>query len=321
MSIGNLLISLDCCIGIAVYPDDGATPDDLLRRAAIAMQDAAHLPGRLQVYQQGRDDAHQRQIGLIRDLRLAAAKGELALHYQPKLDIRAGLVHEAEALLRWHHPQYGMVSPGEFIPLAERTGSIQILTAWVIEEVVRQLHEWNARGLRMQVSLNISAEDLGSLELAERVSTLLARHAVAAEQLVFEITESAVMQDPERALEVLHSLRNCGIHLSVDDFGTGYSSLAQLKRMPVQELKIDQSFIRELDEQSDDAVIVRSTIDMSHSLGLRVVAEGVEFQHNLDLLRSWNCDTAQGYLISRPLPAQAFEQWMQQKQPLALAGA
>lgn len=321
MPIGNLLISLDCCIGIAVYPDDGATPDDLLRRAAIAMQDAAHLPGRLQVYQQGRDDAHQRQIGLIRDLRQAAAKGELALHYQPKLDIRAGLVHEAEALLRWHHPQYGMVSPGEFIPLAERTGSIQILTGWVIEEVVRQLHDWNARGLRMQVSLNISAEDLGSLELAERVSTLLAGHAVAAEQLVFEITESAVMQDPERALEVLHSLRNCGIHLSVDDFGTGYSSLAQLKRMPVQELKIDQSFIRELDEQSDDAVIVRSTIDMSHSLGLKVVAEGVEFQHNLDLLRLWNCDTAQGYLISRPLPAQAFEQWMQQKQPLALAGA
>ncbi|QKE63626.2 EAL domain-containing protein [Aquipseudomonas campi] len=321
MHIGNLVISLDCCIGIAVYPVDGATPDELLRRAAIAMQDAAHLPGHLQVYQQGRDDAHQRQISLIRDLRHAAGNAELLLYYQPKLDIRAGRVHEAEALLRWNHPQFGMVSPGEFIPLAERTGSIQILTAWVIEEVVRQLHEWNSRGLHMQVSLNISAEDLISQELAERVAALLARQAVAAEQLVFEITESAVMQDPERALEVLHSLRNCGIHLSVDDFGTGYSSLAQLKRMPVQELKIDQSFIRELDEQSDDAVIVRSTIDMSHSLGLKVVAEGVEFQHNLDLLRLWNCDTAQGYLISRPLPAQAFEQWMQQWQPSVLAGA
>jgi diguanylate cyclase (GGDEF)-like protein len=321
MHIGNLVISLDCCIGIAVYPVHGTTPDELLRRAAIAMQDAAHLPGRLQVYQQGRDDAHQRQISLIRDLRHAASNAELLLYYQPKLDIRAGQVHEAEALLRWNHPQYGMVSPGEFIPLAERTGSIQILTAWVIEEVVRQLHEWNSRGLHMQVSLNISAEDLGSLQLAERVAALLAGQAVAAEQLVFEITESAVMQDPERALEVLHSLRNCGIHLSVDDFGTGYSSLAQLKRMPVQELKIDQSFIRELDEQSDDAVIVRSTIDMSHSLGLKVVAEGVEFQRNLDLLRLWNCDTAQGYLISRPLPAQAFEQWMQQWQPSTLAGA
>lgn len=315
MKIGTLQVSLDCSLGIATYPADGVTPDELLRRAAIAMQDAAHQPGRLQLYQQGRDDAHQRQISLIRDLRHAADRGELQLHYQPKLDIRTGRVSAAEALLRWNHPEYGMVSPGEFIPLAERTGSIQVLTGWVIVEVLRQLQAWNGCGLRLQISLNISAEDLVSLELAERVATLLGQHAVAAEQLVFEITESAMMDDPERALEVLQRLRACGICLSVDDFGTGYSSLAQLKRMPVQELKIDQSFIRELSEDGDDAVIVRSTIDMSHSLGLKVVAEGIEYPHNLDLLRQWRCDTAQGYLISRPLPAQAFEQWLQQAHP------
>jgi diguanylate cyclase (GGDEF)-like protein len=315
MHIGKQLIGLDCSIGIASYPADGLTPDDLLRRAAIAMQDAAQQPERLQVYQQGRDAAHQRQVGLVRDLQHAAERGELLLHYQPKLDLGEGRVSAAEALLRWNHPQFGMVAPGEFIPLAERTGSIQILTAWVIEEVLRQLHEWNGRGLALQVSLNISAEDLGSLELAERVAALLQRHAVAAEQLLFEITESAMMANPQRALEVLHRLRACGIRLAVDDFGTGYSSLAQLKRMPVQELKIDQSFIRELSEHGDDAVIVRSTIDMCHSLGLRVVAEGLEYQRNLDLLRLWRCDSVQGDLISRPLAAAAFEQWLRQPRP------
>ncbi len=312
LRVGNHDIALDCAIGIAAYPQDGGTPDELLRRANLAMNDATRLPGRLQVYQQGREDDHERQINLIRDLRRAAAGNELVLHYQPKLNINEGHVRQAEALLRWQHPHYGMVSPGEFIPLAERTGSIQGLTAWVIEEVLRQLHEWNGRGLRVLMSLNISAEDLHDIGLATRVKRLLAQYAVPAEQLIFEITESAVMQNPETALKVLHSLRDCGISLSVDDFGTGYSSLAQLKRMPVQELKIDQSFVRDLDDDSEDSVIVRSTIEMSHSLGLKVVAEGVEFERSLRLLQKWSCDTAQGYLISRPLTALAFEAWVAQ---------
>ena len=321
MRVGTLDVVLDCRIGIAAFPEHGNNPDDLLRRAAIAMHDAAQMPGRLQLYQEGRDDAHLRQVRLVRDLRHAAGNGELQLYYQPKLDIHGGRVHQAEALLRWNHPHYGPVSPGEFIPLAERTGSIQLLTAWVVEEAVRQLHDWNGRGLGMQVSLNISAEDLINLELAERVGTLLIGQAVAAEQLVFEITESAMMQDQQRALEVLERLRRRGIQLSVDDFGTGYSSLAQLKRMPVQELKIDQSFIRELSEHGGDAVIVRSTIEMSHSLGLKVVAEGVELAPVLDLLRRWGCDTAQGYLIGKPLPAPAFEHWLQQWHESQLARA
>jgi len=311
-------VTLDCCFGIAVYPADGNAPQELLKRAAIARQDATHLPGRLQIYEQGRDLAHQRQISLIRDLRHAASNGELMLHYQPKLDIRQGRVRQAEALLRWQHPQFGSVSPAEFIILAERTGSIQILTNWVIEESMRQVAEWSQRGLRVQVSVNISADDLLSGDLADRVSSLLKQYRVPAEQLIFEITESAVMREPEHALKVLNRLRDCGISLSVDDFGTGYSSLAHLKRLPVQELKIDQSFVRNLDETSEDAVIVRSTIEMSHNLGLKVVAEGVEYQHSLLLLERWNCDTAQGYLISRPLTAAAFEAWM--AKPLTTPG-
>ena len=310
LSIDGHEVALEVCMGIAIYPLNGQSAEELINRAAIARRDAAALPGYLQVYQQDRDLAHQRQIQLIRDLRSAASEGQLQLHYQPKMDIRSGHVRQAEALLRWQHPELGMVSPAEFIPLAERTGSMFLLTGWVIEEGIRQLAEWNRKGLHLQLSLNISAEDLHGETLLMTVERLLKRYQLSAEQLIFEITESTAMRDPEHSLSVLEKLRDGGISLSVDDFGTGYSSLAHLKRLPVQELKIDQSFIRNLDETSEDAVIVRSTIEMSHNLGLKVVAEGVEYQHTLELLERWHCDTAQGYLISRPMEAVAFEAWV-----------
>ena len=310
LSIDGHEVLLEVCMGIAIYPLNGQSAEELISRAAIACRDAAALPGYLQVYQQDRDLAHQRQIQLIRDLRSAASDGQLQLYYQPKMDIRSGHVRQAEALLRWQHPELGMVSPAEFIPLAERTGSMFLLTGWVIEEGIRQLSAWNRKGLHMQLSLNISAEDLHGENLLMTVERLLKRYQLSAEQLIFEITESTAMRDPEHSLNVLEKLRDGGISLSVDDFGTGYSSLAHLKRLPVQELKIDQSFIRNLDETSEDAVIVRSTIEMSHNLGLKVVAEGVEYQHTLELLERWHCDTAQGYLISRPMDAVAFEAWV-----------
>lgn len=310
LSIDGHEVLLEVCMGIALYPLNGQSAEELISRAAIACRDAAALPGYLQVYQQDRDLAHQRQIQLIRDLRSAASDGQLQLYYQPKMDIRSGHVRQAEALLRWQHPELGMVSPAEFIPLAERTGSMFLLTGWVIEEGIRQLAEWNRKGLHMQLSLNISAEDLHGENLLMTVERLLKRYQLSAEQLIFEITESTAMRDPEHSLNVLEKLRDGGISLSVDDFGTGYSSLAHLKRLPVQELKIDQSFIRNLDETSEDAVIVRSTIEMSHNLGLKVVAEGVEYQHTLELLERWHCDTAQGFLISRPMDAVAFEAWV-----------
>lgn len=309
LSIDGHEVALEVCMGIAIYPLNGQSAEELINRAAIARRDAAALPGYLQVYQQDRDLAHQRHIQLIRDLRSAASEGQLQLHYQPKMDIRSGHVRQAEALLRWQHPELGMVSPAEFIPLAERTGSMFLLTGWVMEEGIRQLAEWNRKGLHLQLSLNISAEDLHGETLLMTVERLLKRYQLSAEQLIFEITESTAMRDPEHSLSVLEKLRDGGISLSVDDFGTGYSSLAHLKRLPVQELKIDQSFIRNLDETSEDAVIVRSTIEMSHNLGLKVVAEGVEYQHTLELLERWHCDTAQGYLISRPMDAVAFEAW------------
>ena len=310
LSIDGHEVLLEVCMGIAIYPLNGQSAEELISRAAIACRDAAALPGYLQVYQQDRDLAHQRQIQLIRDLRSAASDGQLQLYYQPKMDIRSGHVRQAEALLRWQHPELGMVSPAEFIPLAERTGSMFLLTGWVIEEGIRQLAEWNRKGMHLQLSLNISAEDLHGENLLLTVERLLKRYQLSAEQLIFEITESTAMRDPEHSLSVLEKLRDGGISLSVDDFGTGYSSLAHLKRLPVQELKIDQSFIRNLDETSEDAVIVRSTIEMSHNLGLKVVAEGVEYQHTLELLERWHCDTAQGYLISRPMDAVAFEAWV-----------
>lgn len=311
--IGDTELRHEVSIGIAAYPADGQQVEELISRAAIARHDAAALPGYLQIYQQDRDLAHQRQITLIRDLRRAAAEGELYLCYQPKLDLHHGQVRQGEALLRWQHPSLGLVSPAEFIPLAERTGSMGNLTHWVIEEAIRQLAEWEVRGLQVQLSVNISVDDLADDSLALRVTELLAHYRVSARQLIFEITESAIMHNPAQALSVLEQLRGCGISLSVDDFGTGYSSLAQLQRLPVQELKIDQSFVRNLDSTSGDGVIVRSTIEMSHNLGLKVVAEGVEFEPSLKLLKLWKCDTAQGYLISRPLNAMAFEMWMRRE--------
>jgi diguanylate cyclase len=311
--IGHDEVRHEVSIGIAAYPGDGQQVEELISRAAIARHDAATLPGHLQIYQQHRELAHQRQITLIRDLRRAVVEGELFLCYQPKLDLSQGYVRQAEALLRWQHPTLGQVSPAEFIPLAERTGSMASLTLWVIEEAIRQIAEWGQRGLHIQLSVNISVDDLADDDLAIRVTALLMQYAVAAEQLIFEITESAIMHNPQQALNVLEQLRGCGISLSVDDYGTGYSSLAQLQRLPVQELKIDQSFVRNLDSTSGDGVIVRSTIEMSHNLGLKVVAEGVEFAPSLKLLKQWKCDTAQGYLISRPLNAMAFEMWMRRE--------
>lgn len=311
--VGNDELRHEVSIGIAAYPADGQQVEELISRAAIARHDAASLPGHLQIYQQHRELAHQRQITLIRDLRRAVVEGELFLCYQPKLDLNHGHVRQAEALLRWQHPTLGQVSPAEFIPLAERTGSMGSLTLWVIEEAVRQIAEWGQRGLHIQLSVNISVDDLADDDLAIRVTALLMQYDVAAEQLIFEITESAIMHNPQQALNVLEQLRGCGISLSVDDYGTGYSSLAQLQRLPVQELKIDQSFVRNLDSTSGDGVIVRSTIEMSHNLGLKVVAEGVEFAPSLKLLKQWKCDTAQGYLISRPLNAMAFEMWMRRE--------
>ncbi|APQ11555.1 GGDEF domain-containing protein [Pseudomonas oryzihabitans] len=309
---------LRCRVGVAEYPRHGEDPTVLIERARGAMLDAGQLPDRLRVYDEGRDAAQQRRLQLVHDLPLAGERGELMLVFQPKVALRAGGVPQAEVLLRWRHAELGMISPGEFIPLAERSGSMSGLTRWVIQAAIRQLALWQAEGREVKVSLNVSAVDLADNQLPERVIRWLDEAGVSARQLTFEITESAIMADPEAAIALLKRLSSLGIRLSVDDYGTGQASLAHLKRLPVDELKIDQSFIRELEPGNDDAVIVRSTIEMGHNLGLEVVAEGVEEGRTLALLRSWGCDVIQGYYISRPVPAGEFAAWMErQAEPAA----
>ncbi|KTT32780.1 diguanylate cyclase [Pseudomonas oryzihabitans] len=304
---------LSCRIGVTEYPRHSADASVLIERARSAMLDAGQLPDRLRVYDEGRDAAQQRRLQLVHDLPLAGERGELMLVFQPKVALRGDGSPQAEVLLRWRHAELGMISPGEFIPLAERSGSMSGLTRWVIQAAIRQLALWQAEGREVKVSLNVSAVDLADNQLPERVIRWLDEAGVSARQLTFEITESAIMADPESAIALLKRLSVMGIRLSVDDYGTGQASLAHLKRLPVDELKIDQSFIRELEPGNDDAVIVRSTIEMGHNLGLEVVAEGVEEGRTLALLRSWGCDVIQGYYISRPVPAGEFEAWMERQ--------
>ena len=304
---------LSCRIGGAEYPRHSDDAGVLIERARGAMLDAGQLPDRLRVYDEGRDAAQQRRLQLVHDLPLAGERGELMLVFQPKVALRGDGSPQAEVLLRWRHAELGMISPGEFIPLAERSGSMAGLTRWVIQTAIRQLALWQAEGREVKVSLNVSAVDLADSQLPERVIHWLDEAGVSARQLTFEITESAIMADPESAIALLKRLSVMGIRLSVDDYGTGQASLAHLKRLPVDELKIDQSFIRELEPGNDDAVIVRSTIEMGHNLGLEVVAEGVEEGRTLALLRSWGCDVIQGYYISRPVPAGEFEAWMERQ--------
>jgi len=311
------LFRLSCRIGVVEYPRHGDDPTLLIERARSAMLDAGQVPDRLRVYDEGRDAAQQRRLQLVHDLPLAGERGELMLVFQPKVALQGNGPHQAEVLLRWRHAELGMVSPGEFIPLAEHSGSMAGLTRWVIQATIRQLALWQTQDREVKVSVNVSAVDLADARLPERVMGWLDDAGVSARQLTFEITESAIMDDPEAAIALLTQLSVLGIRLSVDDYGTGHASLAHLKRLPVDELKIDQSFVKELAPGNDDAVIVRSTIEMGHNLGLEVVAEGVEEARALALLRSWGCDVIQGYYISRPVPAAEFEAWMErQSQPV-----
>lgn len=303
-------IKLSASLGIALYPEHGEAQSMIMRRAGIAMLSAkkAHLG--VCIYQQGQDEEHLRKIELIKDLELAIQDEQFYLQYQPKVDIKTELVQQLEALLRWKHPQLGFVSPDEFIALAESSGHIHNLTRLVIRKSIQQIRQWLDEGLTLSVAINLSALDLMESDLTAMISDTLAAHAVPASALILEITESTVVQDTERALRVLRELKQLGLHLAIDDYGTGHSSLAQLKRMPFDELKIDKSFVLNLDKSPDDALIVKSTIELAHKLGLSVIAEGVETAQAWALLAEYACDLVQGYYISRPLPAQEVAAWV-----------
>ncbi|MDE2296940.1 MAG: EAL domain-containing protein, partial [Burkholderiales bacterium] len=303
-------VDMGAGIGMACWPQHAGDADTLLSRAEIAMYAAKRRSHGPLMYDASIDAASAQMLSLLTELRQALERDELRLYLQPKLTLGTGRVGGAEALVRWQHPLRGLVPPNEFIPFAEQTGFIRVLTMWVFEEAARHWLALQAEGVTLTMSVNLSTRDLLDPELPQKFDALLVKHRVPAEAFCLEITESAIMDDPQRALATLNRLSELGFRLSIDDFGTGYSSLAYLKRLPVDELKIDKSFVMSMAHDPDDAKIVRSTIDLAHNLGLSVVAEGVESTKAWRLLAGLRCDEAQGYLIARPLPQEQFAAWV-----------
>ena len=304
-------VDLSAGIGIACWPGDADDADTLLSRSEIAMYAAKRRLSGAQQYDASFDSASAQTLSLLTELRHAVEHHELRLYLQPKVPLHGQPGRAAEALVRWQHPQRGLVPPMQFIPFAEQTGFVRQLTLWMLEEVARLLADPRTQGLALRVSVNLSTRDLLDPELSTRLADILVRHGVPASAFCLEITESAIMDDPQRAEAMLNRLSEQGFKLSIDDFGTGYSSLAYLKRLPVHELKIDKSFVMGMETGEDDAMIVRSTIDLAHNLGLTVVAEGVETAAILERLRTLACDEAQGYHIARPLPVDDFLAWQE----------
>jgi diguanylate cyclase (GGDEF)-like protein len=302
--VADVGLELHPTAGISAYQEHGQSARELLRCAQMALHDAQDARTLVAIYRAGRDEQHRRRLALVTELRRALEQNAgLKLVYQPKVEMGTRTVKSVEALARWTHPQLGEISPGEFVPLAEQTGNTRRLTSWVIGEAIRQMAEWRALGLDIDVAVNLSASDILDPQLGSEVLRCLETHGVAPTRLLLEITESAVMRDPVLAARHMQLMRVAGVRFAMDDFGTGYSSLSQLSRLPVDELKIDRSLIAHAHARPDDAMIVTSTIELAHSMGLRVVAEGVETIEVWNLLRRLGCDLAQGFLISKPLPA------------------
>jgi diguanylate cyclase (GGDEF)-like protein len=310
--LGDVSIDVNASLGIALYGMHAGDAETLMKRADIAMYDAKKNHSGFAFYEPGRDEHSLRRLALMMELRQAVTRDELELYFQPKIEVLRERAVHAEALVRWNHPRHGRMRPDEFIPLAEQSGNIGLITKWVIRRAIAYCAEWNRSGIDLSVAVNLSALDLFDTELPTFISGLLSEAGLPPSRLVLEITESAVMKDTAYALKILRDLKRRGIVLAIDDFGTGYSSLAHLKRLPVDELKIDKSFVQNLTESAtDDLVIVRSTIELGHNMGLVVIAEGVETLESWKILKRLGCDMGQGYYMSPPLPAAEFRQWME----------
>jgi EAL domain-containing protein (putative c-di-GMP-specific phosphodiesterase class I) len=306
-------------IGICAYPHDGADVETLMRNADTAMYHAKQM-GRnnYQFFTQVMNDAAQQRLLLENDLRYAVERGEFVLHYQPQLDLKTGGIIGFEALVRWRHPQRGMVPPSEFIPAAEETGLIGPIGEWVLREACSQARIWHKAGApQLQVAVNCSAQQFQREGFVDTVRDILRDTGMPALRLELEITESVIIHHSDEVNARFQALGDMGVRISIDDFGTGYSSLSYLKRLAIHQLKIDQSFVRDISSDPDDAAIVSAIIAIAHSLDLDVVAEGVETSEQLNFLRSLGCDAAQGYLFSRPLPAEDFERLLASWRPQA----
>ncbi len=310
LSLDDQTVDIGAGLGIAGYPLHGHDAEQLLSMAEVAMYAAKQRNDGAVLYDAAMDKSSEKSLGLLTELRNAIERDEFRLHVQPKLSLETGAVVGIESLVRWVHPERGNVFPDEFIPFAEQTGFIRVLTRWVLEQSAALCHELIGQGIHLKVSVNLSTRDLLDQDLPLKFADILARHQVQASSFCLEITESAIMDDPVRAQTTLERLHAMGVDLSIDDFGTGYSSLAYLKRLPVDELKIDKSFVLNMENDIGDTKIVRSTIDLGHNMGLRVVAEGIESEAVWRLLAALGCDHGQGYFMSRPIPAARLVEWI-----------
>lgn len=315
--IDDLPIDLGGSIGIACYPEHGETADLLLRRAGVAMYLAKQHGHSCSVYDSANDPYNQQRLAILGGLRNAIEQNQLVLHYQPRISFQTAHATGVEALLRWHHPQLGLIPPDQFVPLAERTGLIHALSLWVLKASLDQCRAWHQAGLDLSVAVNLSPRNLHDPQLPEHIGEMLASRGLSAGSLELEITESVIMSDPVRAMEVLTELNRMGIRVFIDDFGNGYSSLGYLKKLPVFGIKIDKSFVIHMAADENDAVIVRSTIELGHNLGLRVIAEGVERKEIWERLGHLGCDEAQGYYFSPAIPPNELSRWMR-KSPWGL---
>jgi diguanylate cyclase (GGDEF)-like protein len=301
LSLDGITVQVDASIGIALFPEHGIDTETLIRHADVAMYASkeAHAPT---LYSASHDHYSPERLALVGDLRRAIEEGAIDLHYQPLASVEFGRVVSVEALARWQHPTRGLLMPGDFIPLAEHTGLIRPLTRYVLDHALAQLRRWADEGLDVRMAVNVSGRDLMDPRLCDEVRELLARHQVAPERLELEISENTILTDPGRTRALLQKLSDLGVRIAIDDFGAGYSSLGYLKRLPIDALKIDKSFVIDMDTDQDDAVIVRSTIELGHNLGMEVVAEGVETAAAWNELSNLGCDIAQGYYLGRPRP-------------------
>ena len=312
-SIDKLKFEIQINIGTAIFPEHGKDVDTIMQRANVALFAAKQSNQQYTIYSSELDKQSPHRITMMGELRQAIENDELVLYYQPKINLHTRSISGVEALVRWQHPEHGFLPPDEFIPMAERTGLIKLLSIWVLKQALSQAEKWHSKNLKFSIAINLSPTTFLDSDLPDLIIGMLSIYDIPAEYVILEITESSMIKDPDLAMEILNRLTSKGLKISIDDFGTGYSSLSYLKKLPASEIKIDKSFVSDMLTSDNDAVIVKSIIDLGHNLSLNVVAEGVEDKETVTRLKALGCDVLQGYYFSKPLSSEDFLNWLRKK--------